>query len=341
VDDEEEPFPDIRRPVRRPRDADDGASVKEFSYTSPVIVRRGLVMAGGWMQRGYVSSLVRALDIRTGALVWETLLSSSQLELTMFGEMAREPFGGMIEEHEGVIYYSTQMGVIAALEIDSGRIRWLTTYDVIEVQASLHRQALKRRIVWGPNPLLVVGNTLIATPRDSEYLYAIDTGRGPGGPLDAGRILWQAHNPDRHAQLGADLRDFLGYARGQLYFSSPTGITALDLTMLDPGGSLPAGRLEPRRSRWPSPSAGSQLIAGNGALTSAGIVYCDGESLGLVSLDLKQQSELVPRPLRRSDLGAQADLGTYPGRIHVSPGLILMTSRQFISAFTPEPAPAR
>ena len=341
VDDEEDPFPDIRRRVSRSREVDDGATVKEFSYTSPVIVRRGLVIAGGWMQRGYVSSLVRALDIRTGALVWETMLSSSQLELTMFGEMAREPFGGMIAEHDNVIYYSTQMGVIAALEIDSGRLRWLTTYDVIEVQASLHRQAVKRRIVWGSNPLLVVGNALIATPRDSEYLYAIDTGRGPGGPLDGGRILWQVHNPDRHTQLGADLRDLLGYTRGQLYFSSPTGITSLDLGMLDPAGSLPAGRLEPRRARWPSPPSSAQLIAGSGALTAAGIVYCDGESLGLVSLDLRQQSELVPRPLRRNDPGVQADLGTYPGRIHVSPGLILMTSRHFVSAFTLEPAPAR
>jgi outer membrane protein assembly factor BamB len=259
----------------------------------------------------------------------------------MFGEMAREPFGGMIDEHDGVVYYSTQMGVLAALEIDSGRIRWLTTYDVIEVQASLHRQALKRRIVWGPNPLLVIGNALIATPRDSEYLYAIDTGRGPGGPLDGGRILWQAHNPDRHTQLGADLRDLLGYARGQLYFSSPTGITSLDLASLDPAGNLPPGRLEPRRARYPSPTSNSQVISGNGALTSSGIVYCDGESLELVSLDLRQQSELVPRPLRRGDPGAQAELGTYPGRIQVFPGLILMTSRHFVSAFTLEPGPAR
>src|SRR5438093_126983 len=86
------------------------SSEKDFSYTSPVIVKDGLVVAGGWHQVGYVDCAVRALDLKTGAVRWEALLASSGLENTMFGELAREPFAGALCEEGGVIYYVTQLG---------------------------------------------------------------------------------------------------------------------------------------------------------------------------------------------------------------------------------------
>ncbi|MBI4605019.1 MAG: hypothetical protein HY721_23910, partial [Planctomycetes bacterium] len=109
LDDEDLPFPGFPRGFRprSPLELDDPESAisRDFSYTSPAIVRGGLVVAGGWFQRGYVNTALRALDLRTGELVWETLLSGAQVEPTMFGEMAREPLAGAIHEADGTVYY--------------------------------------------------------------------------------------------------------------------------------------------------------------------------------------------------------------------------------------------
>jgi outer membrane protein assembly factor BamB len=302
-------------------------SRKDFSYTSPVVVKNGIVAAAGWVQRGYVRGAVRGLDAATGALLWETALASSQMELTMFGEIAREPFAGAIAESDGVLYCLTQTGVIGAVEIETGRIRWLTTYDTIEVEPSTHRTAIKRSISWGPNPLLLIGNVLIATPRDSEYLYAISTGRGPEGPLSGGKVLWRYYNPFRHGQQGGDLRDLLGYYRGNLYFTGAEGVSALDLSGMDAEGRLPRGLSQPPRVQGNT----FEGVAGPGALTASGVVFSDREGVRLVSLDLRNVIDLTPRPYRHSVFG------DYPGRVQVAPGAILMTSRQMVSCYTPGP----
>jgi hypothetical protein len=306
-------------------------SGKDFSYTSPVIVKGGVAAAAGWIQRGYVRSGVRGLDAATGALLWETALASSQLELTMFGEIAREPFASAITEEDGILYCLTQTGVIGAVEMEAGRLRWLATYDTIEVEPSTHRTAIKRSISWGPNPLLLIGNVLIATPRDSEYLFAISTGRGPEGPLSAGKVLWRYSNPFRHGQNGGELRDLLGYYRGFLYFTGPEGVSALDLTGMDAEGHLPAaaGMSQPPRL------SGSHLdgVAGPGTLTTSGVVFSDQDGLRLASLDLKNVLDLTRKPYRHSVFGV------YPGRVQVAPGMIIVTSRQLLSSYTPEPPP--
>ena len=165
----------------------------------------------------------------------------------MFGELAREPFASVLAEREGVIYYLTNLGAIAAVEASTGRILWLTTYDSIPVKPADGRRSEFRRIVWGANPLLFVGETLIVTPRDSLYLYAIDCSMPsravlPPSALAAtavsspaegavaraaarqgGRILWSYSN------AAGDLRDLLGYAGGRLYFTGPGGVQALEI----------------------------------------------------------------------------------------------------------------
>ena len=145
------------QPKQRPQRYS-SAVQKDFSYTSPVIVKDGLVVAGGWVQRGFVDSLLRGHDLVTGELVWETFLSGDQNEGTMFGEMAREPYAGAILEDDNIVYYCTQFGAVAAVDLTDGDIRWLTTYDTIAVHATRSRTALKREAYWDANPLLRVGH---------------------------------------------------------------------------------------------------------------------------------------------------------------------------------------
>ena len=327
------------------------AGEKGLSYNSPALVKQGLVVVGGWVQRGYVNNVLRAHDLRDGSLVWETLVSSAQLEQTMFGELAREPFPGAVCEEGGVVYYCTQQGAVAAVELETGKLSWLMTYETIPIETTFGRQARKRLISWGANPLFIKENMLIVTPRDSQYLYAVDIGRGPGGEANAGKILWKYRNRT------GELRDFLGYLDGYLYFSGhgSGAVLRLDIRHLDAWGRLttrsspspvPRGaagdgrggflRSPDARGARSSPRlerAALQLGIGSsippGALTPQGVVIADGGRLKLVSPDLQRITDLST-PFR--DLPGR----TVPGRVQVVGGMVLITSRNLISAYAPE-----
>jgi len=336
-----------------------GGERKPVSFTTPALLRGGRVFAGGWQPHGYLDGVLVALDQNDGRVLWHQLVASSQMEGTMFGELAREPFGSLLAEREGVVYYSTNLGAVAALSAATGRILWLTTYDSIPVKAADGRRSEFRRIVWGTNPLLLVGDTLIVTPRDSLYLYAIDcsatvstppgppegavasspagsspvvaegpgAGRvaGGGGARRGGRILWSYSN------ASGDLRDLPGYAEGRLYFTGPGGVQALDIS------ETPAKA--PRKITSPI----SRSDEGRGALTDSGVVIVaraggfrpeaglrpDGESrLWLVDLALKNRFDLsgaLPPP----------DTLTYGGNVTVKDGRIFLTSRDLVAAYSP------
>ncbi|MBI4602443.1 MAG: hypothetical protein HY721_10840, partial [Planctomycetes bacterium] len=236
---------------------------------------------------------------------------------------------GAIHEADGTVYYVNQMGVAAAADLRTGRLRWLATYDSIELEATFYQEPVLRDLVWGPSPLLLLGHVLVLAPRDSAYLYALDTGRGPAGPAAGGKVLW------RHGASDGGLRDLLGFHRGLLYFTGssqgmgPGEITALDLRGMDAYGNLPpdGGGDGPRRAaslRCPG------RIPSAGVLTSSGVLFADEEGLKLADLDLTGIRDLSPGPFP-----PPSDRGTYPGRLQVAGGLVLMTSRSILSAHAP------
>ena len=293
----------------------------DICYTSPVVVRGGVVYAAGWNQRGFVNSVVRALDLASGKTLWETLISSTQMEMTMFGEIAREPFVSFLTERDGIIYCQTNLGAVAALEAESGKILWLTTYDTIPVEPAMGHVAPRRWLPWGVNPSLLVGHVLIVAPRDSKHLYAIDTGRGPGGAAAGGRILWTYRNAT------GDIRDLLGLYRQRLYFTGRAGVAYLDLSDLTPSGEL-ASRRSPRLE-LAAGSWGRDRIPARGALTRSGVVFADADRLWLVDLDLKTRRPLLPESFPKSEHGQ------YAGSVRIGRDMVLVTSRQILSAFTP------
>ncbi len=316
----------------------------EISYSSPVLVRGGLVFAAGWKQDGYINSLVRALDLRTGKTVWEAPISSAQMEQTMFGELGREPFASFLAEKDGVLYYLSNLGAVAAIESRSGKVLWVTAYDYIRPPPTVGRFPRMRELHWGLNSPLLIGNVLIVAPRDSQYLLAIDTGRGPKGASREGEILWTYDNS------AGDLRDLLGAHQGRLYFSGRDGIFALDISSLNTVGEL-AGRLPrsvpggetkiagrdealDRLSRLPQVSRiGSPLvwepdsIQARGLLTSSGVLYASRGQLETVGFDLRKRLRLLSRE-------------TVSGRLfkvgspHIGGGQIIISSQSWLSAFS-------
>ena len=323
----------------------------EISYSSPALVRDGLVFAGGWKQEGYINSLVRALDLRTGKTVWEAPISSAQMEQTMFGELGREPFSSFLTEADGVLYYLSNLGAVAAIESRSGRVLWVTAYDYIKPPPTIGRMPRMRNLYWGLNAPLLMGNVLIVAPRDSQYLLAIDTGRGPSGRGREGEILWVYDNS------AGDLRDLLGVHRGKLYFSGQDGIFALDISSLNAAGdvvvkprplsaaaarkrvfqglAIPAAADNiDRLSRLPGVlRIGSPLvwapdsIAARGLLTSSGVLYASGGQLETVDFELRKRNALLPKETVLSGLFRA-------GGVYIGAGQIIISSQSSLTAFS-------
>ena len=197
---------------------------------------------------------------------------------------------------------------------------------------------------WGLNSPLLIGNVLIVAPRDSQYLLAIDTGRGPKGAGREGEILWTYDNS------ASDLRDLLGAHQGRLYFSGRDGVFALDISSLNTAGelpgrlprSIPAGRKQAggedetidRLSRLPQVSRiGSPLvwqpdsIQARGLLTSSGVLYASRGQLETVGFDLRKRLKLLSRETVAGRL-------FQVGSPHIGGGQIIISSQSWLSAFS-------
>ncbi len=328
-----------------------GVAGKKLSFTTPVLLDRGKAIAGGWLQSGYINSILACIDLSTGDLVWHQLVASHQMELTMFGEMAREPFASQLTEREGVVYFVTNLGAIAAVDSKTGRLLWVTAYETIPAEPPDRQLTMLREIVWGVNPPLFVGETLIVAPRDSHFLYAIDTvsaggrrGRDAAPERQAGRVLW------KYSNVRGQLRDLLGVSRGRLYFSGPGGVQALDIDRVPPDGSP---RLLPA-----APALAGKMVNGRGALTSAGVLVAAGSAAGFPPRGFERLGEkssvpggcrlyLVDHDLRRaSDLTGPL-LAQNPDsegwNVLVAMGRVFLTSRTAVIAFSarPEPEPPK
>lgn len=274
--------------------------------------------------------MIVAFDRRLGTALWNTHLASNQMELTMFGEWAREPLGWVMLEDEGVLYCVTGIGVVAALDARDGRILWLGSYETLPIRPSVGPHPTKRNLVWGINPPVLVDGILYATPRDSRYLLAFDTGFSNGSLLAAPsrgatvpgfpKLLWRFGHPNI-------VREFLGYHAGRLYLTGARRIVALDVDTDFPA-RLPQ-RL-PDRIAWTR----RERISGRPALTDQGIVFTDATGLRLVDYELTTVRDLTSEPFRKSDYG------TYSGNVVVYDDRILVMSRDLLTSFVPRRAVA-
>ncbi len=291
---------------------------KLISLVTPPLIRGERIYAGGVYLAGLFTSVVVCLDARSGAPIWQRRLASGQMELTMFGEPAREPFASVLVEDEGIIYHVTQLGAVAAIEAETGAIRWIGTYDPIATTPTLGPVPELRDIVWNTSAPILAGGVLYVAPRDAHSYYGIDTGlryseRG-GAPPEGGRIV------KRYLNGSGMLRDPLGYRAGRIYFGGPGGIAALDVDG-GPGGNF--GRATDERA------AGNTRVYGRAALVDRGIVFCTRTSVNLIDYTLEQVVPLTESPLQRSQYGE------YPGNVSIAGHRIVLTSRDLLSSFVP------
>ena len=132
---------------------------------------------------GAIAFYLGAYDLRTGQPRWRRLICSSQQEVNMFGNARREYAASPLCAKEGVLYGSSNLGVAYAIEMATGRIRWLAGYDVLRMpKTDLHNQA-DRTVFFQNNAPIVCDGVVCFTPLDSEFAIAVDA--------ETGKKRWQ------------------------------------------------------------------------------------------------------------------------------------------------------
>jgi outer membrane protein assembly factor BamB/tetratricopeptide (TPR) repeat protein len=193
-------------PSRRPAD---GPNRNIGFEGSPVADARNVYVALT-DRREQTSTFVAALDGETGATRWVRYLgaASSDAEnifgmggmgmgMGMGGGVSND-FGHRLLSLDGpTLYYQTNLGAVAALDAESGAIRWVATYPRQDRMAGAgHERDL--------NPAVVHDGLVIVAPEDAAAIFAFDAA--------GGRLVWKTDPlPDE-----VKLAHLLGVAKGRL-----------------------------------------------------------------------------------------------------------------------------
>lgn len=158
---------------------------------------------------GAIQFCVAAYEARTGQPKWRRLICSSQQDVNMFGNAQADFTASPLRHAGGVLFGSSNLGVVYALEAATGRVRWITAYEVVRMpRVSMHRQ-VERTVYFANNPPVVLDGVVCSTPLDSQFVLAHD--------VETGQPLWRLPSEatiagtDHHVQwlCGALGREFV------------------------------------------------------------------------------------------------------------------------------------
>lgn len=233
---------------------DDESFENKVSFMSPPVVWGKYLYSGVTELSGLFNSYVVAIRPDNGEIAWKTLIGSAQQELNMFGRPVREAVGSNVATGNGRLYYLTNLGACAALDILSGRMEWLYRYERIPIY--IPDRALFNTIYrdpsWFHSPIILANNFIYFAPLDSQYLYCLDAWTG--------ELRWRRHRGSH--------RYLLTVAEGKVVLGGQN----LEVLNAFTGGSLQEFR-------------NIERVAGMGMVAEASF-YCPGYR-HLYCLDLK------------------------------------------------------
>jgi outer membrane protein assembly factor BamB len=128
-------------------------------------------------------SHVACFDTTTGRMRWRRFIGAAE---TPARAALAEYTSNLLTLAGGTIYVNTNLGAVAAVAADSGRINWLSLYP-----RALHGSLARMDPHWSRdlNPCLFDRGRLYVAPADSPKVYAFDAGTG--------QILWPGRDSDK------------------------------------------------------------------------------------------------------------------------------------------------
>jgi outer membrane protein assembly factor BamB len=132
---------------------------------------------------GAIAFSIGAYDLRTGALRWRRLVCSGQQEVNMFGNARAEFAASPLAHHDGVLFGAANLGVVYALELATGRIRWIVAHEVVRMPMTRFHGQADRPVYFANNAPAITGGTVCFTPLDSAFALGLDA--------ETGRTCWR------------------------------------------------------------------------------------------------------------------------------------------------------
>jgi len=145
-------------------DADGAAFLAGAILTGPPVVVGDTVYVGGRLQEIEVKAYVVAFDAADGRLLWRTFLASGP-EADRKDDV--EPETPSLSESGGVLYVSTDIGVLGAVDARTGDPLW-----IYRPERSLDL-LFESRDPWRDDPLAIEGNRLRSTLPGSEKIRIV------------------------------------------------------------------------------------------------------------------------------------------------------------------------
>jgi outer membrane protein assembly factor BamB len=162
------------------------------------------------------------LDAGTGSLIWQRRICAALREA---------PAAYHLIDHElltganGLIFHATGAGAVAAVEADSGRLRWIATY----ASHSASLAAMSDDARWGLLPPVYDGGRLFVAANDTPDLMALDAASGV--------VLWKRPAPGPIVHLPGVVDGTLIAAGDQLWgIDVATGEVGWRVGYDDPAG---------------------------------------------------------------------------------------------------------
>ncbi|MBM3991665.1 MAG: hypothetical protein FJ298_11740 [Planctomycetes bacterium] len=190
---------------RPPLDWNGSSGPLEFqlSVAAPPVISGSRVLVPYYRMQGRVDLHVGCFDLYSGERLWSSALMSGQMALNMFGRQLHEYNAAPVTIVGERVIVSTQLGSIAALDLQNGDIVWHALYEQIPVPRASHWEIVDRPQVFATASPAVAGGVVVCAPIDSYDFFALD--------LATGARLWTRpysalRRPAREllALLGAD-----------------------------------------------------------------------------------------------------------------------------------------
>jgi outer membrane protein assembly factor BamB/tetratricopeptide (TPR) repeat protein len=250
--------------------------LKEASFPVAPVCCDGDCYVAAFKIEGFVNCYAVAFDAESGALRWSTWIASGQVEQTMFGEHAREPLCAPVCMGDGKVFDASQIGCVAALDADTGRIRWVKEYDTILVNAAKGYYPDPRNIIWQNNAPVYDQGVVVVAPMDSEYYYGLDA--------QDGKMLWRQSNSqhdvfDAHSQLGY----LVGATDGRVVTAGGRRVVCQDI--------------QTGARRWQVQLPDRHLVAGRGVIAAGKVYIPTSDTIEVINLatGTNEPSQAVPQ----------------------------------------------